>query len=68
MIAKLWLRLPTSDNKYMLQKTEGAIKNGQSIDAGNIEYTRYRTQTNKANNTTQTTKKISSMDPTKKPD
>jgi hypothetical protein len=52
----------------MLQKTEGAIKNGQSIDAGNIEYTRHRTQTNKANNVTQTTKKISSMDRTKKPE
>ena len=32
-----------------LEKTEGAIKNGQSRDTGNIGYTRHRTKTNKTN-------------------
>jgi hypothetical protein len=27
----------------MLEKTEGAINNGQSRDTGNIRYTRHRT-------------------------
>ena len=31
----------------MLQKTEGAIKNGQSRDTGNIETTRHGTKTEK---------------------
>jgi len=31
----------------MLEKTEGAIKNGQSRDTGNIGNTRHRTKTNK---------------------
>jgi hypothetical protein len=31
----------------MLEKTEGAIENGQSRDTGNIGYTRHRTKTNK---------------------
>jgi len=31
----------------MLEKTEGAIKNGQSRETGNNGYTRQRTQTNK---------------------
>ena len=47
-----------------LEKTEGAIKNGQSRDTGNIEHTRHMTQTNKTN-TTQKTKKMSNTDPTK---
>jgi hypothetical protein len=34
-----------------LEKTEWAIKNGQSRDSGNIGYTRHRTKTNKAKNT-----------------
>jgi hypothetical protein len=42
-----------------LEKTEGAIKNGQSRDTGNIRYTRHRTKTNKTTNTTQKTKKMS---------
>jgi hypothetical protein len=32
----------------MLEKTEGAIKNGQSRDNGNIGYARHRTKTRKA--------------------
>jgi len=47
-----------------LEKTEGAIKNGQSRDTGNIEHTRHMTQTNKTN-TTQKTKKMSNTDPIK---
>ena len=31
----------------MLENTEGAIKNGQSRETGNIGYTRYKTKTNK---------------------
>ena len=34
--------------KYSLEKTEVKIKNGQSRDTGNIEYTRRRMKTNKA--------------------
>ena len=46
----------------MLEKTEGAIKNGQSRsrDTGNIGYTRHKTKTN----TTQKTKQMSNTDPT----
>ena len=32
----------------MLEKTEGAIKNGQSRDTGNIGHTRCRMNTNKS--------------------
>jgi hypothetical protein len=51
----------------MLKKTEGAFKNGESRDTGNIEYTRHRTKTNKAkNNTTQhNSEKLSNTDLTK---
>ena len=38
----------TCKDKYTLKKTEGAIKNGQFIETGNIGYTRHRTKTNKA--------------------
>jgi hypothetical protein len=31
----------------MIEKTEEAIKNGQSRETGNIGYTRHRTMTNK---------------------
>ena len=31
----------------MLEKTEGAINNGQSRDTGNVMYTRHRTETGK---------------------
>ena len=31
------------DNKYTLDTAEGAIKNRQSRETGNIEYTRHRT-------------------------
>ena len=37
----------------------------QSRDTGNIGYTRHRTKTNKANNTTQETKKMRNTDTTK---
>ena len=47
----------------MLEKTEGAIKNGQSRETSNIAYTRHRTKTNKAKTTTQKTKKISNTNP-----
>ena len=33
-----------TEQKKTLEKTEGAIKNGQSRDTGNIEYTRHRTK------------------------
>ena len=36
--------LNTQDiGQIKLEKTEGAIKNGQSRDTGNIEYARHRT-------------------------
>ena len=34
----------------ILEETEGAIKNGQARDTGNIGYTRHRTKANKTNN------------------
>ena len=34
-------------NKQTLEKTEGAIKNGQSRETGNIGYTLHRTKANK---------------------
>jgi hypothetical protein len=40
------------------QTKQGAIKNGQSRETGNIRYTRHRTKTNKWKNTTQKTKKM----------
>ena len=46
----------------MLEKTEGAIKNGQSRETGNIGYTRHRSKSNKTKNTTQKTKKMSNTD------
>ena len=46
------------------RKPKRAIKNGQSRDTGNIGYTRYRTETNKAKNTTLKTKKMRSTDAT----
>jgi len=36
----------------MLEKTEGAIKNGQSRGTGNIGYTKHKMKTNKTKNTT----------------
>ena len=35
----------------MLEKTEGAINNGQSRDTGNIRHTGHETKTNKKHNT-----------------
>ena len=49
----------------MLEKTEGAIKNGQSRETGNIGFTRHKTKTKKAIKTKQTTKNLSNMIPTK---
>ena len=49
----------------MLEKTEVAIKNGQSRKTGNIEYTRHKTLTNKTKNKTQKTKKMSNTEPIK---
>jgi hypothetical protein len=49
----------------VLGKTEGAIKNAKSRDTGNIGYTRHRTKTNKADNTTQEIKKMRNTDTTK---
>jgi hypothetical protein len=34
----------TQDTGQRLEKPEGAIKNGQSRETGNIEYTRHRTK------------------------
>jgi len=48
----------------MLDKSEGAIKNGQSIETGNMGI-QHRTKTNKTKNTTQKTKMMSNTDPTK---
>ena len=45
----------------MLEKTEKAIKNGQSRDTGNIGHTKHK----KTNKTYQKTKKMSNTDPTK---
>jgi hypothetical protein len=39
----------------MSEKTEEAIKNGQSIETGNTRYTRHRTQDQDKKNTTQKT-------------
>jgi hypothetical protein len=46
-----------------LEKTESAIKYGESRETGNIGYSRHRTKTKK--NTTQKIKKMSNTDPTK---
>jgi len=37
----------------MLEDTEGAIKNGQSRETGNIGYTRHKMKTKQNKNTTQ---------------
>ena len=36
-------RVHKTQDKYMLENSEGAIKNGQSRETGNIGYTRHRT-------------------------
>jgi hypothetical protein len=41
-----------------LEKTEEAIKNGQSRDTGNIRYTRHRTKSTETNKKTQHRKPI----------
>jgi len=48
----------------MLEKTEGAIKNGQSRDTGNTGYTKHRMKTKQKTTTpTQNTEEMSNMDP-----
>ena len=51
--------------KNTLEKAEGAIKNGQSRDTGNIVYTRHTTKTNKTTTKHRKLKKMSNTDPTK---
>jgi hypothetical protein len=61
--------LGTQDTGQRLEKTKGAIKNGQCRDTGNIGHTRHETKTiNLKHNTTQKTKKMSNLDATKKTD
>jgi len=43
---------------YTLEKTEGAIKNGQSRDTGSTEHTRHRTKTNKTQHRTHKAKML----------
>jgi hypothetical protein len=45
-----------------LEKTEGAIKNEQSRETGNIGQTRHMAETNNAKYTTHKTKKMSNTD------
>ena len=54
----------------MLEKAEGAIKNGQSRDTGNNGHTRHMSKTNKTENhyPTQKPKTINKTDPTKTED
>jgi hypothetical protein len=49
----------------MLEKTEGAVKNGQSRETGNIRYRRHRTKKIKVKTITQKIKKMSNTNPTK---
>jgi len=53
--------------KKTLEKTEGAIKYGQSRETGNIGYTRHKTKANKTKNTTQNTKIDEQHGPHQKP-
>jgi len=50
---------------YTLEKTEGAIKNGQSRDTFNFEYTRHRMKTGEPKSTTRKTKTMRNTNPTK---
>jgi hypothetical protein len=45
----------------MLEKTEGAITNGQPRNSGNIGHTRHRTKVNKKQIKKNTTQKIKKM-------
>jgi len=42
--------------EHIITKTEGEIKNGQSRDMCNIEYTRHRMKINRAQNNTDNSK------------
>ena len=61
-------RYHTVGNKR-LKKSEGAIKNEQSRETGNIGHTTHRTKTKKRkeNHTTQKTKKDEQRGPNQKP-
>ena len=48
----------------MLDKTEGTIKNGQSIENNNIGYTRHKTKTNKQKTQHRKLTKMDNTDPT----
>ena len=54
-----------SHTNVTLEKTEVAIKNGQSRETGSIGCIRHWTMTNKAKNTTQKYKNMTNTDPTK---
>jgi hypothetical protein len=54
-----WITPPF--NKQTLEKTEGAIQNGQSRETVNIEYTRHRTKKTKAKNIAQKTKTMRNL-------
>jgi hypothetical protein len=49
----------------MSEKPEGAMKNGQSRETVNTGHIRHRMKTNNNKNTTQKTKKMNNIDPTK---
>ena len=49
------------------EKLEGAIKNGESREAGNIGYMRHRSKSNKTINTTQKIKIDEQQGPHQKP-
>ena len=45
-IQRYWQRWPhNTQDKYMLEKTDGTIKNGKSRDIGNVGHTIHRTNT-----------------------
>jgi len=52
-------------NKLTVEKTKGAIKNGQSRATYNIGYSRHRRKTNRTKNTTQKSKKMNTQTSTK---
>ena len=47
--------LGTQDTEERLEKTKGAIKNGQSRDTGNIGHTRHKTMTKQKQKQTKNT-------------
>ena len=63
----MYITLITIIVAVALEKIEGTIKNGESREAGNIGYRRYRSKTNKPINTTQKMKKDEQQGPHQKP-